>query len=359
MEDFNNKERLHIFSSIKMTKGIVKSIMIDLEQNDFHIVPNDLIDFITKNKGKLRSEIFKSYPAKEHDTIEEYFLFLLKENLIFFSDLELSHFPDLSDYWDSFSEITNTVIDIYSSKNIGKLEYVKNTLTQLNCQNIEIRFFYTPTLNLLNKVLTVFDESIMRSISLTMPLVKNQVLLEELLFKYKRIMDINLYGENRFEFKTESPIFFFFSKKPTMSCGVINGQGFAMNISSFTESRQFNSCLNRKLSINIDTGNIKNCPSLPKTYGNIYDDDISTVVSSKEFQKLWKVTKKEINICNVCEFRDICTDCRAFTEPLLSDYQYDKPLKCGYDPYSGKWSNWEDDPKKVTLFKSQCKTNLI
>ncbi|MFL0063913.1 grasp-with-spasm system SPASM domain peptide maturase [Tenacibaculum maritimum] len=359
MEEFNNKERLHLFSSIKMTKGIVKSVMIDLEQNDFHIVPNDLIDFIIKNKGKLKKEIFSSYPTKEHETIEEYLSFLLKENLIFFSELESIYFPDISDDWDSYSEISNSIIDIYSNKNTDKLDYIKSILTKLNCQNIEIRFFYKPTLNLLNRILTTFKDSIIRSISLTMPLIKDHVLLEELLVKYKRIMDINLYGEEKFEFETKSPIFFFRSKKPTMSCGVITGQGFAMNINSFTESRQFNSCLNRKLSINIETGYIKNCPSLPKTYGNIFKDDISTIISSKEFQKLWKVTKKEVSICDVCEFRDICTDCRGFTEMPLDGYKHGKPLKCGYDPYLGEWSNWEDNFQKISTFNKQCKTNII
>ncbi len=41
---------------------------------------------------------------------------------------------------------------------------------------------------------------------------------------------------------------------------------------------------------------------------------LADVIGSEEFQFLWKVSKDQISICNVCEFRYICTDCRAFHE---------------------------------------------
>jgi len=44
----------------------------------------------------------------------------------------------------------------------------------------------------------------------------------------------------------------------------------------------------------------------------------------------------------VCEFRYICTDCRAFlVDPRDSR---SKPLKCGYNPESGLWKEWSDNP---------------
>ncbi len=44
------------------------------------------------------------------------------------------------------------------------------------------------------------------------------------------------------------------------------------------------------------------------------------------------------------EFRYICTDYRAYVEDpedILS-----KPLKCGYNPYTGEWSEWSTNPLK-------------
>jgi radical SAM protein with 4Fe4S-binding SPASM domain len=54
-----------------------------------------------------------------------------------------------------------------------------------------------------------------------------------------------------------------------------------------------------------------------------------------DFKKYWSITKDQINVCKDCEFRYICTDCRAYTTNIDNDYS--KPLKCSYDPYKGKW----------------------
>ena len=40
----------------------------------------------------------------------------------------------------------------------------------------------------------------------------------------------------------------------------------------------------------------------------------------------------------------VCLDCRAYVDNYRNVYS--KPLKCGYDPYSGVWSDWKVDPLK-------------
>lgn len=52
----------------------------------------------------------------------------------------------------------------------------------------------------------------------------------------------------------------------------------------------------------------------------------------------------QIHICKDCEFRHICTDCRAYIED--PDDIYSKPLKCGYNPYTGEWAEWSTNPLK-------------
>jgi len=44
-------------------------------------------------------------------------------------------------------------------------------------------------------------------------------------------------------------------------------------------------------------------------------------------------------VCQDCEFRHICTDCRAFIKD--SNNIYSQPAKCGYNPYIAKWQNEE------------------
>ncbi len=45
----------------------------------------------------------------------------------------------------------------------------------------------------------------------------------------------------------------------------------------------------------------------------------------------------------------MCTDCRAYVEDPNDNLS--KPLKCGYDPYTGKWEEWSTNPLKKTAMK--------
>lgn len=65
-----------------------------------------------------------------------------------------------------------------------------------------------------------------------------------------------------------------------------------------------------------------------------------------------QITKDKITGCKDCEFRYICTDCRAYIEE--PEDIYSKPLKCGYDPNTGEWEDWSKNPLKeqaITHYK--------
>ncbi|VXB10288.1 Grasp-with-spasm system SPASM domain peptide maturase (fragment) [Flavobacterium sp. 9AF] len=131
-------------------------------------------------------------------------------------------------------------------------------------------------------------------------------------------------------------------------CGVVHHNYFNFLIESFTESQNNNTCLNRKLSIDKE-GNIKNCPSMFQSFGNINNTNLEEVLNHKDFKKYWNITKDEIEICKDCEFRHICTDCRAYIEDPKN--QYSKPLKCGYNPYTNEWEEWSENPLKQNAIK--------
>ena len=79
-----------------------------------------------------------------------------------------------------------------------------------------------------------------------------------------------------------------------------------------------------------------------ESYGNINEvseEQLVEIVKSKPFQKYWNIKKDDIKICRDCEFRHICTDCRAYREDDAD--MYSKPLKCGYNPYIAKWNTEE------------------
>lgn len=121
-------------------------------------------------------------------------------------------------------------------------------------------------------------------------------------------------------------------------CGKIGKGLFMCNIESYLRSCIGNSCLYKKIAIDSD-GYVKNCPNLKNNYGHISKTDLTSVINRTDFTDLWDIKKEEIDVCQDCEFRDICTDCRA----MIKDPEniYSQPSKCGYNPYITKWEGEE------------------
>jgi SPASM domain peptide maturase of grasp-with-spasm system len=86
-------------------------------------------------------------------------------------------------------------------------------------------------------------------------------------------------------------------------------------------------------------GEIKNCPSLSRSFGNIKDTTIAEAIAKPGFKDLWSIRKDDIDVCKDCEFRYMCTDCRAFIKD--PDNIYSQPAKCTYNPYIAKWQGEE------------------
>ena len=59
---------------------------------------------------------------------------------------------------------------------------------------------------------------------------------------------------------------------------------FEVNIPLFTEAQLHNTCLNRKISIDVD-GNIKNCPSMAQSFGDIRDTTLQEALDHPDFKK--------------------------------------------------------------------------
>ena len=65
---------------------------------------------------------------------------------------------------------------------------------------------------------------------------------------------------------------------------------------------------------------------------------LQRLVRYDNFRNCWYLKKDSIKICQDCEFRYNCLDCRACS--LLD--KLDKPQKCNYNPYK---LAWDDDQK--------------
>ena len=94
-----------------------------------------------------------------------------------------------------------------------------------------------------------------------------------------------------------------------------------------------------------------------KDFGNIKNIKLQEVLDTKGFKDLWNINKDQIAVCKDCEFRHICTDCRAYIE--TPDNIYSKPLKCGYNPYTAEWEEWSTNPIKQKAIKYYGMKDLI
>ncbi len=95
---------------------------------------------------------------------------------------------------------------------------------------------------------------------------------------------------------------------------------------------------------------------MAQSFGNIRDTTLEKALNHKDFKNYWNITKDQIDTCKDCEFRYVCTDCRAFIEN--PDDKFSKPLKCGYSPYTNKWQEWSVNPLKQRAMKFYGLANL-
>ncbi len=329
-------------------KGHKNSIICDLNRKKIYPITNDLFDILSNNEGKDKAQIYSYYDEDDKTTLTEYFKYL--------EDLECIHwvhpslynsFPKLNLNWDYPSLISNAIIDL-SEEVMRKLEIIFHSLNQLGCKYVQLRNFKKlKPVSIFEKVKELTLVSNFRGIDIitnydeeSVELVNNQ--------SNERILSIVFYSApfDDVPKRENSTTQIAFVKQSILSesfCGQIHSSYFNTNITLFTEAQQHNTCLNRKISIDVN-GEIKNCPSMAKSYGNIKDTTLAEAIEKPGFKDLWFINKDKIHVCKDCEFRYICTDCRAYIEN--PEDIYSKPLKCGYNPYTAEWEEWSTNPLK-------------
>lgn len=334
---------IKLFANCIPIKGYKQSLIVDLQRgSSSHSIPNSLFDIITQHEDKSIEEI-KLLFNHEYDTIiEDYFSFLVKNEFAFeCKKTELENFPKLDLTWKSPSIISNAIIDV----NILNTEELKKAIAQLSalrCDALQIRFQIAPTREIIKVIGDYLEGTRILSVELIIKYSEEntQSVLVGLANEYPRYQRIFVYSApNNIMSGCRRIVFDKKDIMPHKDCGEISSQFFSICLETFTESQCYNTCLNRKVSIDKD-GYIKNCPSMENHYGHISDTNLCDVVSNPEFKKKWILKKDDIDVCRDCEYRHICTDCRAFvTDP---NNNYSKPAKCDYNPFIAKWKGEEN-----------------
>ena len=336
-----------LFPDCKVIMGYKYAVIVDLQKGRAKQIPSEIGRIISKFNNK-RIDLFTTYLSKKGISEEQSINLLndlAKSGFIQNSNSPLP-FTKMPVEWDSPYQITNCIVD-YSSSSKYNLESLFKLLKTINCPYFQMRIFDHQTIFFLENVLSEFGKlESLEGLEIILPF-DEEIHFEELFELYSFVSLVIVYSatKNKKIQKHTFDLEYIESGINKSSCGLIDPSFFIINADFYSESLEFNSCLNRKLSID-EYGYIKNCPSMDATYGHV--DDVPTltkIINDKSFTKYWNIHKNVILKCKDCEFRLICSDCRAYLED--SENILSKPLKCGYDPYNGIWEDWKKIPANL------------
>ena len=338
-----------LFACVQPVRGARRNALVDLQRNNFHLVPDGLYEIVTTQHGKTIDEVKSAYDHQYDGMIGEYFDFMEREELIFYTSTpEL--FPRMDLRWEAPAQITNAIIDI-DEGSAHDFNTIFVQIGELGCKSIQIRCFCARPLEFWERLMTAAGHSRVTSVEIVTAFHPdfNKRSLFDFCGKFPRVVIFTAHSapDTKQVYGARSGVGHIYYTRQSLDsashCGVVLSDYFTINLRLFSESQQYNSCLNRKISIDAN-GDIKNCPSMADSYGNIRNTLLKTALEQPGFQKYWRISKDRIDVCNACEFRHICTDCRAYLEDPGDIYS--KPLKCGYNPYTCIWEDWSTNPLK-------------
>jgi SPASM domain peptide maturase of grasp-with-spasm system len=342
-------DHLVLFETCVVTSGATRSIIFDIQRGNYFIIPKSFGEFIKANNKKKVVDIYAIYGVDCKEIVDEYLKFLIENEIGFYSN-HPELFPPLANKWNAPSKITNAIIDYNKRSNINEKLYLD--IRNLGVKHLQLRFLDELKSFELKKILTLCIKEEFESIEIVLKFIKEYLdpsFFNNLCIAFPTISLITIMNAPKDHYFHDQLNNFGHINFSSMhlegikSCGLICQEYFSINIRTYTESLHHNSCLNRKISIDVD-GNIKNCPSMKESFGNVQDTTLEEALAKRGFKKHWNTTKDKIKVCQDCEFKYICTDCRAYTED--PNDKYSKPLKCGYDPYAAKWEEWSRNPLK-------------
>lgn len=323
-----------LFACCMPVRGYVRSAVYDIQRKDYCFVPNDLCDILINEKNISLNELKLRY---SEEIIDTYFNYLFEEEICFPCDKEdLELFPELDIQWHIPFEFETAIVD-FRQDTFGLLDRVVEELDIYAIPNVQIRIFEEINEEQLKKLVNKFTNTKMKFFEFILPNCFSKEFIDKLAMKTTKISLIVLTDSNQKERRDVEQARIFETPERITSnsqCGFIQQEQFAIETRTYCESVQFNSCLHCKLGIDTE-GNIKNCPSMSESFGNIKDTTIAEALKHPDFKKYWTISKDKIEVCKDCEFRHMCTDCRAYLKQ--ADNIYSQPAKCNYNPYIAKW----------------------
>ena len=349
---------LHLNADCIPVRGAVRSVVCDLTRNELIFFPDeyyDVLDYLLSDKLGIVLDGIEQ--EEERKMILEFIGFLMSNELVSFVK-DPSMFPAIEEVWDAPAIIQNAIIDV--DKIHHDFDKIFKELNTLGCRFVQVRAFSNLLgIKEINNLLSAAQHTSIESVELLLKynetishndyiqLVEQQPIISSFILHTAKEDDelIANYGDNNADEYTCKHIQLLSQEITSHShCGNISIKNLnAPTVENFFETKLYNGCLNRKISIDA-FGGIKNCPSMVESYGNISNTSLIESIDKAGFKEKWNIKKDQVAVCKDCEFRYVCSDCRAYLEH--PEDMYSKPLKCGYNPYTCEWEDWSSNPLK-------------
>ncbi len=343
------QKAIRLFENCHITKGVSRSVIVDFQRGNLYIIPNEIADLFDQSNSIEYTNIDESKINLE--TLNKYIDYLISNEICFFIDSKLKENFTKINYndWDYPAKITNAIVEIDCKNAINIYDALHGLIDVFHTRHIEFSILGDICINELFEFISKFDSFDLLSYNIIFSICDNEHLDDaiNILLTQHKICDVILHSTTRNDvmiFNSGlSKIILTEKVFSYKTCGIVEYDQFVFDINHISESFNHNTCLNRKITID-SSGNIRNCPNTNTVFGNIFVDDLGSIIDSDVFKRMSNISKERIYICKHCEFRHVCTDCRAFLEN--PDDEFSKPLKCGYDPYLCEWTDWSKNPIK-------------
>jgi len=353
-----------LYADCLPVSGACKAAIYDLTRQEIVRFPRVYLQILQQAQQHTLGQVLAHVADEASKQSVVAFLHCLLEHDFVHVSSDASTFPRINTRWDKPCVIQNAIIDINTTPH----DYASlfRQLDTLGCEIVEMRCFsHLHTLQDLQDILQGAYHTSIQGVELFLkydPRYADEAYLtlleSEPIIARLRVHSAPSHKELVTTFgcgsTTEASLrkTVVFLREPVTShhhCGLIQLSTLSVPTTNIvSENQVYNGCLNRKIAIDED-GYIKNCPSMAQSFGHHKDVSLLRVAMDATFRHVWHIHKDQIKQCQDCEFRYVCTDCRAYVEDpqdILS-----KPLKCGYDPYTGRWEQWDRPPEKAWVVK--------
>lgn len=349
---YSETDKFVLSSSCKIVKGVKRSVLIDYLRTDVRVISNDYADLIEMLDRKTIYFVKDIVGENSEEQFNTFLEFMVLNEFGFITE-DISLFPKMSqEINDDHLALIDTIIEVDERlMDSAEFQDVLQKIDALNCAHLQLRVQSKASEEFLLGVMNQVMETRIPYIEIHISESNlNLRFYEKLIIDYATLSNVYVYNQkssDTFPVNLEKDdyypllmghIHFIEESLSESCCGVINFKNLSFkDVNSHNMIKQFNGCLYKKLTIDVK-GNIKNCPSINKNFGHHSQKDLSLILNDHKFKSLGLIKKDDIKICQDCEFRYNCTDCRAFT--IDKNDIYSKPLKCGYNPYTNEWDEW-------------------